>query len=110
MVRGQALFSWGGAYLFWGGACRELDLRHRGLKGGGTEGRGLEWPEVARLLGSKRRSPTHPRLGMASPRELTQNPLKKIWMPYSNGRPALHACPRGGEAGSAGSGEGGALG
>ncbi|XP_012498594.1 PREDICTED: 6-phosphofructo-2-kinase/fructose-2,6-bisphosphatase 4 isoform X4 [Propithecus coquereli] len=32
---------------------------------------------------------------MASPRELTQNPLKKIWMPYSNGRPALHACPRG---------------
>uniref|UniRef100_A0A8C5JZA6 6-phosphofructo-2-kinase/fructose-2,6-biphosphatase 4 n=1 Tax=Jaculus jaculus TaxID=51337 RepID=A0A8C5JZA6_JACJA len=28
---------------------------------------------------------------MASPRELTQNPLKKIWMPYSNGRPALHA-------------------
>uniref|UniRef100_A0A2K6CSN9 6-phosphofructo-2-kinase/fructose-2,6-biphosphatase 4 n=1 Tax=Macaca nemestrina TaxID=9545 RepID=A0A2K6CSN9_MACNE len=33
---------------------------------------------------------------MASPRELTQNPLKKIWMPYSNGRPALHACQRGG--------------
>ncbi|XP_073888154.1 6-phosphofructo-2-kinase/fructose-2,6-bisphosphatase 4 isoform X11 [Macaca fascicularis] len=32
---------------------------------------------------------------MASPRELTQNPLKKIWMPYSNGRPALHACQRG---------------
>ncbi|KAF3829169.1 hypothetical protein GH733_003433, partial [Mirounga leonina] len=31
---------------------------------------------------------------MASPRELTQNPLKKIWMPYSNGRPALHACQR----------------
>ncbi|XP_006893000.1 PREDICTED: 6-phosphofructo-2-kinase/fructose-2,6-bisphosphatase 4 isoform X4 [Elephantulus edwardii] len=32
---------------------------------------------------------------MASPRELTQNPLKKIWMPYSNGRPALNACQRG---------------
>ncbi|XP_055485853.1 6-phosphofructo-2-kinase/fructose-2,6-bisphosphatase 4 [Psammomys obesus] len=32
---------------------------------------------------------------MASPRELTQNPLKKIWMPYSNGRPALHASQRG---------------
>lgn len=47
---------------------------------------------------------------MASPRELTQNPLKKIWMPYSNGRPALHACQRGGEAGSAGRGEGGARG
>nr|KAF6335621.1 6-phosphofructo-2-kinase/fructose-2,6-biphosphatase 4 [Pipistrellus kuhlii] len=31
---------------------------------------------------------------MASPRELTQNPLRKIWMPYSNGRPALHACQR----------------
>ncbi|XP_025740772.1 6-phosphofructo-2-kinase/fructose-2,6-bisphosphatase 4 isoform X1 [Callorhinus ursinus] len=31
---------------------------------------------------------------MASPRELTQNPLKKIWIPYSNGRPALHACQR----------------
>lgn len=51
-----------------------------------------------------------PGFGMASPRELTQNPLKKIWMPYSNGRPALHACQRGGEAGSAGSREGGAPG
>ena len=45
---------------------------------------------------------------MASPRELTQNPLKKIWMPYSNGRPALHACQRGGEAGVMGKREGGA--
>lgn len=52
------------------------------------------------------RTPTPPASGMASPRELTQNPLKKIWMPYSNGRPALHACQRGGEAGSPGSGEG----
>ncbi|XP_030883663.1 6-phosphofructo-2-kinase/fructose-2,6-bisphosphatase 4 [Leptonychotes weddellii] len=43
---------------------------------------------------------------MASPRELTQNPLKKIWMPYSNGRPALHACQRRGEAGSMEKGRG----
>lgn len=63
---------------------------------------------MAGLLGWKQRSPTHPSPRMASPRELTQNPLKKIWMPYSNGRPALHACQRGGEAGSAGKGEGGA--
>ena len=86
----------------------------RGLRGVGRastrlqEGRGIEWPEVARPLGWKQRSPTPPSPRMASPRELTQNPLKKIWMPYSNGRPALHACQRGGEAGSAGKAEGGA--
>lgn len=49
------------------------------------------------MLGEKYRSPIHPGPGMASPRELTQNPLKKIWMPYSNGRPALHASQRGGK-------------
>ncbi|KAJ8791925.1 hypothetical protein J1605_004150 [Eschrichtius robustus] len=65
-----------------------------GLRGR-AEGRGIEWPEVARPLGWKQRSPTLPSPRMASPRELTQNPLKKIWMPYSNGRPALHACQRG---------------
>ncbi|XDC85172.1 hypothetical protein R6Z07F_016345 [Ovis aries] len=48
----------------------------------------------ARIL-AQQRSRTHPSPRMASPRELTQNPLKKIWMPYSNGRPALHACQRG---------------
>lgn len=51
------------------------------------------------MLGEKQRSPIHPSPGMASPRELTQNPLKKIWMPYSNGRPALHASQRGGKTG-----------
>lgn len=95
---------WGGAYSTWGGACGEWDRRQRGSGRGGAEGRGLEWPEVARLLGWQQRSRTHPSPRMASPRELTQNPLKKIWMPYSNGRPALHACQRGGEAGSAGKG------
>lgn len=81
-----------------------MDWRLHGSRRGGAEGRGLEWPEVAWLLGRGPRSPTHPIPGMASPRELTQNPLKKIWMPYSNGRPALHACQRGGEAGSLGKG------
>lgn len=101
MVAGRALFSWGRAYWFWGGACEELDTRLRGSRRGGAGGRGLEWPEVDwLLLVRKPRSPTHHVPGMASPRELTQNPLKKIWMPYSNGRPALHACQRGGEAGS----------
>lgn len=100
MVGGRALFSWGRAYSFWGGACGESDKRLCGSRRGGAEGRGLEWPEVAWLLGRKPRSPTQDVPGMASPRELTQNPLKKIWMPYSNGRPALHACQRGGEAGS----------
>lgn len=56
------------------------------------------------MLSEKRRSPIHPDTGMASPRELTQNPLKKIWMPYSNGRPALHASQRGGKTGSVGKG------
>lgn len=100
VVGGRALFCWGRPYSFWGGACRELERRLLGSRRGGAEGRGLEWPEVARLLGRKPRSPTHQVRGMASPRELTQNPLKKIWMPYSNGRPALHACQRRGEAGS----------
>uniref|UniRef100_M3YTZ3 6-phosphofructo-2-kinase/fructose-2,6-biphosphatase 4 n=1 Tax=Mustela putorius furo TaxID=9669 RepID=M3YTZ3_MUSPF len=94
VVGGRALFCWGRAYSFWGGACRELERRLRGSRRGGAEGRGLEWPEVARLLGRKPHSPTHQVQVMASPRELTQNPLKKIWMPYSNGRPALHACQR----------------
>lgn len=26
----------------------------------------------------------------SNPRELTQNPLKKIWMPYKNGLPEKH--------------------
>uniref|UniRef100_A0AAX7TRG3 6-phosphofructo-2-kinase domain-containing protein n=1 Tax=Astatotilapia calliptera TaxID=8154 RepID=A0AAX7TRG3_ASTCA len=29
-----------------------------------------------------------------NPRELTQNPLKKIWMPYKNGLPEKHICQR----------------
>ncbi|XP_078517756.1 6-phosphofructo-2-kinase/fructose-2,6-bisphosphatase 4 isoform X2 [Lissotriton helveticus] len=29
-----------------------------------------------------------------SPRELTQNPLKKIWMPYNNGLPGKHTSQR----------------
>ncbi|TFK00599.1 Na(+)/H(+) exchange regulatory cofactor NHE-RF4 [Platysternon megacephalum] len=34
----------------------------------------------------------------ASPaRELTQNPLQKIWEPYNNGLPAKHSAQRGGE-------------
>lgn len=111
VVGGHVLSSWGGAYSFWGGACRELDMRLRGVKRGGASRRGLGWPELARASwGRMLSSLTPPGCGMASPRELTQNPLKKIWMPYSNGRPALHACQRGGEAGSAGSGEGSALG
>lgn len=102
-IGGRALPAGGRAYSSGGGACRESDGRLPGSGRGGAgrgPGRGLEWPEVARLLGRKRRSPSHRVPGMASPRELTQNPLKKIWMPYSNGRPALHACQRGGEAGS----------
>uniref|UniRef100_A0A674JUQ1 Uncharacterized protein n=1 Tax=Terrapene triunguis TaxID=2587831 RepID=A0A674JUQ1_9SAUR len=34
----------------------------------------------------------------ASPaRELTQNPLQKIWEPYNNGLPAKHSAQRGGQ-------------
>nr|KAF6310985.1 6-phosphofructo-2-kinase/fructose-2,6-biphosphatase 4 [Myotis myotis] len=66
----------------------------RQLEEGRAEGRGLRWPELAGLLGWEPCGPTARGSGMASPRELTQNPLKKIWMPYSNGRPALHACQR----------------
>lgn len=51
VVEDQALFCWGGAFSFWGGACGELDQRKRGFRRGGAERRGLEWPEVARLLG-----------------------------------------------------------
>ncbi|XP_075039133.1 6-phosphofructo-2-kinase/fructose-2,6-bisphosphatase 4 isoform X1 [Mixophyes fleayi] len=29
-----------------------------------------------------------------SPRELTQNPLKKIWVPYNNGHPVQHSAQR----------------
>ncbi|PIO32829.1 hypothetical protein AB205_0221600 [Aquarana catesbeiana] len=29
-----------------------------------------------------------------SPRELTQNPLKKIWVPYNNGCPVQHSAQR----------------
>lgn len=29
-----------------------------------------------------------------TPRELTQNPLKKIWMPYKNGLPETHISQR----------------
>ncbi|KAG8128253.1 hypothetical protein E2320_015158 [Naja naja] len=32
-------------------------------------------------------------------RELTQNPLQKIWVPYSNGLPAKHSAQRGGGMG-----------
>lgn len=67
------------------------------LGGAGPERRGLGWPRWR--VAEKQRSPIHPSRGMASPRELTQNPLKKIWMPYSNGRPALHASQRGGKTG-----------
>ncbi|XP_013363025.1 PREDICTED: 6-phosphofructo-2-kinase/fructose-2,6-bisphosphatase 4 [Chinchilla lanigera] len=58
---------------------------------GGTSG-GPRWPG-SWVRSCRSQSPLGH--GMASPRELTQNPLKKIWMPYSNGRPALHACQRG---------------
>lgn len=42
---------------------------------------------------------TSPQDGMedkaaTNPRELTQNPLKKIWMPYKNGLPEKHICQR----------------
>lgn len=30
----------------------------------------------------------------SNPRELTQNPLKKIWMPYKNGLPEKHIAQR----------------
>lgn len=41
----------------------------------------------------------------ASPaRELTQNPLQKIWVPYNNGLPAKHSAQRGGEWTGAGAG------
>lgn len=30
----------------------------------------------------------------SNPRELTQNPLKKIWMPYKNGLPEKHISQR----------------
>ena len=36
----------------------------------------------------------------AKPRELTQNPLKKIWMPYKNGLPEKHTSQRKGWCGN----------
>lgn len=36
----------------------------------------------------------------SNPRELTQNPLKKIWMPYKNGLPEKHISQRKGAYGN----------
>ncbi|KAK2502703.1 hypothetical protein MC885_004928 [Smutsia gigantea] len=61
--------------------------------GGAEREAGLRWPEGLAVGLFAWWGSFGP--GMASPPELTQNPLKKIWMPYSNGRPALHASQRG---------------
>lgn len=44
--------------------------------------------------------PTMEDKGHANPRELTQNPLKKIWMPCKNGLPEKHISQRKGAYGN----------